>query len=683
MNDQEEEEGHEEAQTILFATEEYRLPDLREPYIKKEMLFFPCDDESWNFENIQLFLNGLADFDVGERSRVVRKAYDPYFTMIFAHQNDEERTIRFTYYFETQQIVMKASSHWITNYWKKQIIKKKTSIGTRDRKMSVSTERELAVFYFSVSIDSVSSLAIRKKLQPIFYSYEDFSLAYQCFIRSFCKHLVGDDLEKAGFGMDFYKCWFENDSVCTKKTKESFFENNEGFVRFHLMKEQAHTKNILIEHDGEEYSIVRGIYISPFAQSICLENDAIFHGILLDTTWKTLPCYVTSILMASICNVGIPLGFTFGPGEDKTIYKMFYDVFQEVINVDLSKFTIESDRGSALMAIAAEMDMEHLACNHHMLRSLKSTEFSQQIGELISCKCITDFDILKKHYAEEFSKFIGTEKIEILNNNLMKCGLIFDVELKEIKVHDDTLWDHIGLLNRIKYKMPTTTNSLESSHGHLNAKIPKRNDFYTAMSRLIKFVIKKTHNFEQAYQTNLNRSIRLIKRRCSQPYQQLIEKESKQYETTIDTCNCGETKLLSAMMMVDIPCSHRYSKGAAFPSKPIDLKLKYKNNFQKFVTDFVIEEGHTEKRDFTYADYINEKAAKTVRKFSKEKKLKKIIKAIPKITIDDETQFANGKPLGFHKSVSSGIHLFHKKNEKNYLNSETSEDTTESSSDGR
>ena len=307
--------------------------------------------------------------------------------------------------------------------------------------------------------------------------------------------------------------------------------------------------------------------------------------------------------MASICNVGIPLAFSFGPGEDKTIYKMFYDIFKEVIDIDLTKYTIESDRGSSLMALAADLDMEHLSCNHHMLRSLKSTEFSQQVGELISCKCITDFEILKKHYAEEFSEYIGTEKLETLNYVLMKCGLIFDEENKEIKVYDDILWDHISLLNRIKYKMPTTTNSLESSHGHLNAMIPRRNDFYTAMDRLVKFIVRKTHSFEQAYQTNLQRSIRLVKRRSTQTYKILIDKESEQYETTKEHCKCGETALISAMMLVDIPCSHRYNKGASFPSKPIDLSLKYENNFHKLEVDYVIEERHDEMQSHDYNSY--------------------------------------------------------------------------------
>ena len=78
-----------------------------------------------------------------------------------------------------------------------------------------------------------------------------------------------------------------------------------------------------------------------------------------------------------------------------------------------------------------------------------------------------------------------------------------------------------------------------------------------------------------------------------------------------------------------------------------------------------------------YNSYINDKAVKTIRKFSKEKKLKKIAKSIKQINIDDEVQFANGKPIGFHKSVSNGIHLFHTKK----LNDKSSESTESTSED--
>ena len=62
-----------EAQTIIFRTKEYRKEDLKPRYIKKEMEFLPCDDECWTFENVQLFLNSLSNFDILRRYKTMMK----------------------------------------------------------------------------------------------------------------------------------------------------------------------------------------------------------------------------------------------------------------------------------------------------------------------------------------------------------------------------------------------------------------------------------------------------------------------------------------------------------------------------------------------------------------------------------------------------------------------------------
>ena len=366
--------------------------------------------------------------------------------------------------------------------------------------------------------------------------------------------------------------------------------------------------------------IKRGIYISPFAESICSDdNKEIVHGLLLDTTWRTLPHFVTSIIMASICNVGIPLGFSFGPSESKESYKVFYDKFASVINVDLKKYIIESDRGSALKAIAKEINIEHLSCSAHLLRSLKNTEFSYQVGQLVTARCQTDLNILMDIYSTEFSTFINTNKMQYLNKILMSCGLIFDTELKKIRINDEILWEHISLACRAKFKMPTTTNSLESFNGHLNSHITRRNDFYTAINRLVKLIIRKTHMFEESYKTNLSRTKRKIEAKCTHFFMQLVLKESQQYETTKEKCKCGETAIISEMMMVDIPCSHRVLKGATFPTKPDNLKLKISNSFSKFIVCLSVEGTTDDIGKDTYNKFLNRSTVATVRAFTREK----------------------------------------------------------------
>ena len=60
--------------------------------------------------------------------------------------------------------------------------------------------------------------------------------------------------------------------------------------------------------------------------------------------------------------------------------------------------------------------------------------------------------------------------------------------------------------------MPSTTNSLEASHGHLNEKLPRRNDFWTGMKRLIEFLIVNENGFKKALKCNFTRALRVLEK---------------------------------------------------------------------------------------------------------------------------------------------------------------------------
>lgn len=646
---------------VLYVSESKRIEDLLQPYVTKTLEIIPCNKYEWDLLHLQLFLNSLDDFVANDKPRVHKNQDGHVFTMKFVQKEDNDNFIRIHYQISNMKINVLASTHWLQSKWIYQKHNALANIGTKGRQTSQKLYRQFGVYYRMIDIESDSAFAIFSKKHPVFYDFDSFSISYQRFVCCFCRLVKFDDDDKnLWFIKEFYETWFKRQDTDKRKTEEKFFVENEGFIEFNISEKKKSDIQKTILKDGTEYSILSGIYISPFAQSICSEsNSELVHGLLMDTTWKTLPCYVTSILMASIANVGIPLGFAFGPSEDKALYKSFFTSFQEQIGVDLTAYTIESDRGSALQAIAAMIESEHLSCHHHFLRSLKGNEFSYQVGQLVACKCIKDFDILKNEYSNEFEKYIGTEKIDIINRALLSGGLFFDVNKKEIIINDDVLWEHVSQIHRSKYKMPSTTNSLESSHGHLNSKIPRRNDFYSALSRLIDFTVAKTHNFRNAYLTNYNRACRKITQRYTGIFKVIVEKEIKQYNTSIESCECGETTLLSSMLLIDLPCSHRMMLGARFPDIPEKINLTLFNNFKNLVVNYKTVDRAPDDKNADINSIVKSMAAKNVRKFSKFKKFAVIEKSIDPIDIANETAFANGMPLCFYKNISQGIHKFH------------------------
>jgi hypothetical protein len=139
-----------------------------------------------------------------------------------------------------------------------------------------------------------------------------------------------------------------------------------------------------VVRDGQEYSILRGSFVSPWARSILEENEV--DGLMLDTTWHVIRQYVTAILMAVFRNVGIPLAFTFGATENLELYERLYEVFVELFNIDLGRYITESDHGAALRALCNRHDQPQLICHRHFLLSLKLKEFSLPVGNLVKCR---------------------------------------------------------------------------------------------------------------------------------------------------------------------------------------------------------------------------------------------------------------------------------------------------------
>lgn len=266
--------------------------------------------------------------------------------------------------------------------------------------------------------------------------------------------------------------------------------------------------------------------------------------------------------------------------------------------------------------------------------------------------------------------------MDLIQKCLLTCGMHFNTETKKIEVCDEERWTSVSLIERVNFKMPTTTNSLESSHGHLNSTIPRRNDFYTSLTRLIEFTIHKSHNFSKSYATNFNRAKRQISNQSSVFYHKILDKECIQYNTTRDACECGETTLLNAMMRCELPCSHRVHKGAKF-NEPPNINLTLSNNFshaKHLIIEYDEKERVTPRKSNDVNSFINSKAVSTIRKFTSCKNVKIISKSIQEVSIDDEDQFVAKMPLNYYTVVSNGIHELHdyRKKKKNAIHSSVS-----------
>ena len=72
----------------------------------------------------------------------------------------------------------------------------------------------------------------------------------------------------------------------------------QGFLLLKLTEHQPSDNFDVYMHEDKLCSIIEGVYISLYAQSILKDNAELIDSLMLDTTWEVMDKYVTSILVA-------------------------------------------------------------------------------------------------------------------------------------------------------------------------------------------------------------------------------------------------------------------------------------------------------------------------------------------------------------------------------------------------
>lgn len=103
-------------------------------------------------------------------------------------------------------------------------------------------------------------------------------------------------------------------------------------------------------------------------------------------------------------------------------------------------------------------------------------KFGYEVSKLVSCRCSQDFQTLCGQFNSIFQKIVNQSDINALEETLNYVGLSF--QNKEIDFLNLDRWAEVSMIERSYKNMPSTTNSIESTHGHLNENTPRRNCFF-------------------------------------------------------------------------------------------------------------------------------------------------------------------------------------------------------------
>ena len=598
----------------------------------------------WSFRLLSTFMNELDgwSFDSKNGCRSQMRANGPPYTFmkIFSINNPSHQ-IKINI---SSSITVKATKSMISS-WQKE------KVGDSSIK-----------YYLSIDVQSNSSKVIIRNSSMLYYSDLQFSSLFHSFSASFVDNQVAPFDDDTAPIYNFYDT-FLNHKYYEKIDYTTFKKSTEGYMILYLIENNDTKKHLdTVVVNEKTFFILGGSYFSPFIEDIV--KDPRVNGILLDTTWHALRNYVTSIPTLSIQNVGVPIGFQFGLSEDETIYSDFFTNFENVYGFKLPSYIhiAESDQGPALKTSIDSQGMQQILCLRHFLVSLGTGPYSAQVGKLVSCTCSKDYKELKAVYEASWSE-LSDESCEELNDVLNKAGLKFDNE-KIIKI-DKEKWHRVSMKYRCACKMPSCTNSLESSHGHINSGIPRRNELWSSLKKLIEEIHKRCHNFQSNFRHNLARHKRKINSIFRNTPDGVMQSMIHHYQTNINThcCMCGESKLLSEMLGVVLPCSHLRSLGMEFPDIcPPQIVFKNSTGGDLFV-EFKYYESEEIQVSFSYFDKIRVYVYKIIKRYSHSKDKTKIKKYVNDNLPFKSTpqKFVLGYPVEVFSVIDQGIAHFYKK----------------------
>ena len=546
-----------ESEAISFRTGQILYTDIYSDKAYKKHEVFPLNGGLFTFTLLSCFLNEHDDF-VKKPDKAYQNA-DGEQTFKFKHSTEKQYSITVKI---SDAIHVFVSTCYLLAQWVKEEFTAVTMYGSMRRLLKKPKYAKLVVFSKYITEPKQTTQYLYYHSPIMFCSKSDFSCCFR-FFASRVKNL--DNIEDTSLIHD-YKDVFITEKSFSIRSLSELSQNLSGFLILNIEPAQCRKHLKLIRKDGHPYYIVSGIYISPCARSILLENQ-VLNGFLLDTTWKVMPKYVTSIIMGSLYNTGVGLGFSFGRGEDKEIYSSLLREISRRYSYSFESKVLESDQGSALKSVADEFKMKHLACLRHLLVSLKYNEVSYLVGIILRTVSDTDYQ-RALNFINTFidEKLTDENKITEANKIFQKVGL--SILNHRVEISNEERWDSVSMHCRTKYKMPSTTNSLESTHGHLNKKTPRNNNFYMSIYRIGTNILKKTQNLDTSICTNYNRAKYNSINYANITSEDKMQREIWFYHTTVDQCQCSENKLLSSMLGIDVPCCHRYKLGAKFPDCP-------------------------------------------------------------------------------------------------------------------
>jgi hypothetical protein len=423
---------------------------------------------------------------------------------------------------------------------------------------------------------------------------------------------------------------------------EKFQTLAQGYFRVITTQEPSEAKFATISNNGAVQRILYGVFITKFAESILNCNQILFF--VAETTFRLFPHYVTAFLYAVYKNCGIPIAFSFGQSETKKLYSMLFDALETFLHINLSQKNLLSDQGSALKAIAKQKQMKHFYCLRHAIKSLGKAPFAFETIELLKCKTGNEFNCLKTVFERNFNSMITTQQdFENINHTFKKVGL--GLINGNITIILQSKWEKFSLIYRVTESVATTSNCLESFHGHENQKIPRNNKFWKSLYRTILSLEYKTVNAPFQVHHDVLGILRRLRYKATMLTEDEYLQESNFFETNHEnqSCKCTDNLIINQLYGQSFPCHHLIRNFQANPEIAIE-RLNISRSTRNLIT--IIDEKPVKTNKNTKAK-LSRRMEKIIRPiiFYTSKKHEDEIREKINQHFSEAVEYVNGYPV--------------------------------------
>jgi hypothetical protein len=171
------------------------------------------------------------------------------------------------------------------------------------------------------------------------------------------------------------------------------------------------------------------------------------------------------------------------------------------------------------------------------------------------------------------------------------------------------------MMERVPTGMLTTTNSLESTHGHLNERTPRRSAFWGSLHRIAQMMLMRSAELDSAIRHNFNEKVRSSFKRSIEMDPETMVRERNFYHTTRISCACGETLHLSRIYRIPVPSSHQNALGVQKSYVPDVFDPSCAPIWPRCVTDVTTVDREAPDGSPRRVSYLKNLALKNIKRF--------------------------------------------------------------------